>query len=125
MAIKASIGIMLMRLTVMRTQRYILYANIALTQIYSFFFFFIFLFQCYPSSYFWERVGNPYAKGACMDPQVVVATFYGYSAIACITDWTFSILPVFLVWNLQMGRREKASVVLILATGALYVSLGC
>ena len=57
MAIKASIGIMLMRLTVMRTQRYILYANIALTQIYSFFFFFIFLFQCYPSSYFWERVG--------------------------------------------------------------------
>jgi hypothetical protein len=119
MAIKASIGIMLIRLTVSKTQRYILYANIAITQIYSFFFFFIFLFQCYPSSYFWARVGDPNAKGSCMNPQIVVATFYGYSAIACITDWTFSILPVFLVWNLQMGRREKASVILILATGAL------
>jgi hypothetical protein len=54
-----------------------------------------------------------------MDPQIVVATFYGYSAIACITDWTFSILPVFLVWNLQMDRKEKASVIAILATGAL------
>jgi hypothetical protein len=119
MAIKASIGIMLMRLTVMRTQRYILYINIAVTEIYSFFFFFIFLFQCYPSSYFWERLSNPNAKGSCMDPRIVVVTFYGYSAISCITDWIFSILPVFLVWNLQMGRREKASVVLILATGAL------
>jgi hypothetical protein len=48
MAIKASIGIMLIRLTVSNTQRYILYVNIAVTQIYSFFFFFIFLFQCYP-----------------------------------------------------------------------------
>jgi hypothetical protein len=119
MAIKASIGIMLMRLTVVSTQRYILYINIAITEIYSVFFFFVFLFQCYPSQYFWERVANPNAEGSCMDPQVVVATFYGYTAIACISDWTFSILPVFLVWNLQMGRREKVSVILILATGAL------
>jgi hypothetical protein len=119
MAIKASIGIMLIRLTVSKTQRYILYVNIAVTQIYSLFFFFVFLFQCYPSSYFWERVADPNAKGSCMNPQIVVATFYGYSAIACITDWTFSILPVFLVWNLQMDKKEKASVIAILATGAL------
>jgi hypothetical protein len=105
MAIKASIGIMLIRLTVSKTQRYILYVNIAVTQIYSLFFFFVFLFQCYPSSYFWERVADPNAKGSCMNPQ--------------IADWTFSILPVFLVWNLQMDKKEKASVIAILATGAL------
>ena len=54
-----------------------------------------------------------------MNTNIVVGVFYGYSAISCAGDWTFSILPVFLVWNLQMGRKEKISVVMILAVGAL------
>ena len=81
------------------------------------FFFFVFLFQCVPSQYFWTRFTG--GEGTCMPANIVVSSFYGYSAVACVTDWVFSILPCFLVWNLQMGRREKASVMLILATGAL------
>lgn len=117
MAIKASIGIMLLRLSVNRTHRMILYINLAVTQLYSVFFFFVFLFQCVPSQYFWTRFTG--GEGTCMPANIVVSSFYGYSAVACVTDWVFSILPCFLVWNLQMGRREKASVILILATGAL------
>lgn len=117
MLIKASIGIMLLRLSVNRIHKTICWVVLAVTEIYSLFFFFIFLFQCLPSAYFWTQYTG--GKGTCINPHITVVVFYGYSAITCAGDWTFSILPAFLVWDLQMGRKEKVSVVLILAVGAL------
>lgn len=117
MFIKASIGIMLLRLSVNRIHKSIVWTVLAVTELYSLFFFFVFLFQCLPSAYFWTQLTG--GTGYCMDPFIVVAVFYGYSAITCAGDWTFSILPVFLVWDLQMGKKEKVSVILILAVGAL------
>jgi hypothetical protein len=117
MAIKASIGVMLLRLAVSKTHRWIIYTSLAITEIYSCVFFFIFVFQCNPSSYFWTITTG--GRGSCIDPQVIVGAFYGYTAIACITDWTFAILPAFLVMGLQMGSREKTSVILILSMGIL------
>jgi hypothetical protein len=118
MFIKASIGIMLLRLCVNKIHQTIVWTVLMITELYSAMFFFIFLFQCLPSKYFWTQYTDP-DSGSCMDPFIVVAVFYGYSAISCAGDWTYSILPVFLVWDLQMGRREKLSVILILAVGAL------
>ncbi|KAI6789848.1 hypothetical protein KC361_g8292 [Hortaea werneckii] len=117
MAIKASIGIMLLRLCVNRIHKIVIWTVLVVTQLYSLFFFFIFLFQCLPSEYFWTQYTG--GEGSCMNTDIIVGVFYGYSAISCAGDWTFSILPVFLVWNLQMGRKEKISVVMILAVGAL------
>lgn len=117
MAIKASIGIMLLRLCVNKVHKTVVWTVLCVTELYSLFFFFIFLFQCLPSAYFWTQYTG--GEGTCMSTYIVVAVFYGYSAITCAGDWTFSILPVFLVWDLQMGRKEKASVILILAVGAL------
>lgn len=117
MFIKASIGIMLLRLSVNRIHKTICWTVLAVTELYSTFFFFIFLFQCIPSAYFWTQMTG--GEGSCMDPFVVVAVFYGYSAVTCAGDWIFSILPVFLVWDLQMGKKEKISVIMILAVGAL------
>lgn len=117
MAIKASIGIMLLRLCVKRVHKVVVWTVLIITETYSVIFFFIFLFQCLPSAYFWTQYTG--GKGTCMDPYITVAVFYGYSAVTCAGDWTFSILPAFLVWDLQMGRKEKASVIMILAVGAL------
>jgi hypothetical protein len=117
MFIKASIGIMLLRLSVNSIHKSIVWTVLAFTEIYSLFFFFVFLFQCLPSAYFWTQLTG--GEGYCMDPFIVVAVFYGYSAITCAGDWTFSILPVFLVWDLQMSKKEKVSVTMILAVGAL------
>jgi hypothetical protein len=120
MFIKASIAIMLLRLCVNKIHQTIVWATFIITEVYSVMFFFIFLFQCLPSEYFWTQYTG--GKGKCMNPKILVDVFYGYSAISCAGDWTFSILPVFLVWDLQMGRREKISVIMILAVGALYVA---
>ncbi|KAH7323157.1 hypothetical protein B0I35DRAFT_499896 [Stachybotrys elegans] len=92
MAIKASIAIFLLRICVTKTHRIIIYVVTAVTEVYSLFFFLLFVLQCRPTALFWLR---------------------------CWTDWTFSTLPVFLVWNLQMDRKVKISVIAILAAGAI------
>ncbi|ETN42679.1 uncharacterized protein HMPREF1541_01836 [Cyphellophora europaea CBS 101466] len=117
MFIKASIAIMLLRLTIVRTHRLIIIVTIIVTEIYSTVFFFLFVFQCMPSKYFWTQVGG--GRGSCMDPSITVNSAYAYSAIICVGDWIFAILPFFIVWNLQMSTRQKLMVALILSMGAI------
>lgn len=117
MAIKASIAVMLYRLSARPAHRLILWITTVTTELYSLFFFFIFIFQCSPSNYFWTRFTG--STGSCLDTSIVVGATYGYSAVTCAGDLVYSILPVFLVWSLQIGRKEKAAVVLILAMGAM------
>ncbi|KAF3762688.1 hypothetical protein M406DRAFT_26345, partial [Cryphonectria parasitica EP155] len=120
MAIKASIAIFLLRICVSKWHKWIIYVVIGVTELYSFAFFLLFLLQCRPLSYFWLRYSaDPPAGGWCWSAPIIPKTFYGYSAISCWTDWTFSLLPVALVWNLQMERKVKISVMLILAAGAI------
>ncbi|KAI1840394.1 hypothetical protein JX265_007215 [Neoarthrinium moseri] len=119
MAIKASIAIFLLRICVTRVHKIIIWTVIGVTELYSFFFFLLFVLQCRPTSLFWLRYSTNPPEGNCLDASVVANAFYGYSAISCVTDWTYSILPIFLVWSLQMNTRVKVSVVLILAAGAI------
>ena len=117
MAIKASIAVMLLRLTTERTHRLIIWITIIITEVYALFFFFLFILQCQPSSYFWTQWAG--GKGKCINPMITVNSTYAYSAITCAGDWIFAILPFFLVWKLQMEKRQKYLVALILAMGAM------
>lgn len=117
MAIKASIAIMLLRLSVRRIHKHILWVTFVITELYSAAFFFVFIFQCSPSEYFWTRLTG--GEGSCLDTSIIVAVTYGYSAVTCAGDLVFSILPALLVWSLQMGRKEKTAVILILSMGAI------
>ncbi|OBT76822.1 hypothetical protein VF21_04484 [Pseudogymnoascus sp. 05NY08] len=117
MALKLSIGIFLLRIAVVRTHKIIIWTVIIVTEVYSTFFFFLFVLQCRPSAYFWTRYTG--GSGTCIDPNITVQAFYGYSAISCISDWTVGILPAFMVWNLQMNFRTKLSVAAILAVGCI------
>ncbi|KAM0493238.1 hypothetical protein ACHAP8_009424 [Fusarium lateritium] len=119
MAVKASIAIFLLRICITRTHRMIIYVITGITELYSLFFFLLFVLQCRPTSLFWQRYSSNPPNGSCLDASVVANAFYGYSAISCVSDWTYSILPIFLVWKLQMSRRTKISVVGILAAGAI------
>lgn len=119
MAIKASIALFLLRITVTKSHRIIIWTVTCITEVYSFFFFLLFILQCRPTSLFWLRYSQNPPEGHCLDANVIAKSFYGYSAISCLTDWTYSILPIFLVLSLQMNSRTKISVVCILAAGAM------
>jgi hypothetical protein len=75
------------------------------------------IFQCHPISYFWTRfLGEP---GTCIPATVFADMTYAHGAISTWSDWTLGILPIFLVWNLNMNPRTKISVALILGLGAM------
>lgn len=112
---------MLLRLTVEPSQRAVVWATLVITELFSAGFLIFFIFQCWPSQYFYTRYTG--GKGSCVDPTVTIALVYVYSAIICIGDWIYAILPCILVWNLQMPQTQKVFVGLILAMGAMYVTL--
>jgi hypothetical protein len=121
MALKLSIAIFLLRIAVDRIHRIIIYVTTITIELTSFAYFFIFILQCIPSEFFWTQyIGG---KGKCVNPKVTVDASYVYSAVTCACDWTLGLMPIFLVWNLQMNSRTKISVGIILAVGAMYVSV--
>ena len=121
MAIKASIAIFLSRICVERIHKIIIWSILALNEIYSLSFFLLFVLQCRPTALFWLRYNPSPPPGMCLDATIVAKSFYAYSAISCLTDWTYSLLPIMLVWNLQMNFRMKMSVTVLLAAGVMYV----
>lgn len=54
----------------------------------------------------------------------IIAMTYVYSVFAAICDLTAGILPIFLVWNLQMNFNMKVAVVGILSLACMSVSFG-
>lgn len=117
MAIKGSIAVMLLRLAVDPVHRIIVWTTLAVTEIFSAGFLLFFIFQCWPSQFFYTRYTN--GTGSCVNPDITIALVYVYSAVICVADWVFAILPCVLVWNLQMPRTQKFFVGLILAMGAM------
>ncbi|KAH9215291.1 hypothetical protein DL95DRAFT_501232 [Leptodontidium sp. 2 PMI_412] len=113
--LKASACFFLLRIAVNRREIYILYGVLAALLVFTIFYFIFTMFQCQPVPYFWTQVTGAY--GSCMSTRSIEAANYTHSAMCIATDWTVSVLPVFMVWNLQMSTRTKASVVLILGLG--------
>jgi hypothetical protein len=79
-------------------------------------FFFVCLFQCYPVSYMWDRTSQ---EGKCVDNTVITALGYVYSIFSIITDFTFAIIPGFLVWHLQLKRRTKVALIPLITMGCI------
>jgi len=74
------------------------------------------LAQCRPLSAFWtESPGSPH----CFSPRAIVITTYIASIINAGADWTFGILPIFIVKDLKISRRQKVVVAGILAFAAM------
>lgn len=109
---------MLLRLVVEKPHRMLIYTVTIIIQVYSVVFFFLFLFQCIPSSYFWTRFQGV-TDGQCMNPQILVTAVYVYSGIAVVYDWTMALLPWLFVRKLQMNLRTKLLCAFILALGSM------
>ncbi|KAJ5733664.1 hypothetical protein N7493_002450 [Penicillium malachiteum] len=123
-AAKSSIALALLRLTVSRVHRIALWAVICVTAVVGLVFWFMLTLQCHPVTYFWQRARlytNPEADvhGNCINLDALVDVAYVYSVTATCCDLTLGLLPVFLVWNLQMSTRTKAALAGILSMGCV------
>ncbi|CZR67242.1 related to integral membrane protein [Phialocephala subalpina] len=115
---KLSIAAYFLRLSSKKYQRMVIYITTAVVLLFSTMYFFFLIFQCTPTRYFWTKwIHSVDPNPKCLDGRVIEAVTYAHCAVSAITDWSFGILPVFFVWNMQMNPRTKLSVVLILSLG--------
>lgn len=115
---KLSIGCFLLRIAIRKMHTYIIYAAMLFSVVAGGTFFFVSLFQCNPIHFFWNKEQN----GTCVNDKVIIGLAYLYSTFALITDFTFALLPAFLVVGLQLKRRTKIALIPLLAMGCMYVS---
>ncbi|KAH1350879.1 hypothetical protein KXV36_004447 [Aspergillus fumigatus] len=113
---KVSISMTLLRLTVRRLHRIILWAVIALSIIIGLMFWLVLLLECNPVSYFWLRVDR---SGTCLSKDVLLAIAYLYSSLTIFCDLTLGVMPALLLWGLQMNRKTKIALGGILSLGAV------
>ncbi|KAI9147004.1 Satratoxin biosynthesis SC3 cluster protein [Paramyrothecium foliicola] len=106
-ALKISIAVFLLRIAVERIHKMIIYGALVATTVPSVAFIFICIFQCKPISYFWVRYVDTSAKGVCINLGIIMKLTYTFSTISVLTDFIFTILPIFMVWRLNMKARSK------------------
>lgn len=115
---RVSIGFFLLRIaSVRKPLQYTIYAGIAVTAVVTVFYFFFSVFQCHPVSYFWLQFSG--LKGKCLPATVVQNTAIGSNVVGAVVDMAFGILPIFLIWKLQMNVRAKIAAIGLLSLGTM------
>ena len=109
-AAKISIGLFLLRITVSHIHKRIVFAAMTLSTVAGTAWAIVAVAQCQPVDYFWNRAQN----GSCLSAGIMMALAYIYSGAAVITDFTFAILPIFLISGLNMSSMTKIVLIPIL-----------
>ena len=115
--VKISIGLFLIRLSATALYRRICIGFIVIMGIYSFASMFTIIFQCMPISFSWDPSGD----GKCMPSTVLLGLAYSFSIVTVISDFFLVLLPVAMLWDVKIPRRQRWAVCGILGVGALYV----
>lgn len=105
----------MLRIITKKIHAWIIYGATLLSVLPRIAFFFIALFQCKPVSYFWDRT----QPGKCMDIDIIVGIIYFDNVTSLITDFTFAILPAFIIWNLKLKTQAKSLLILLIAMGCM------
>lgn len=121
---KISIAVALLRLTVTKMHTILLWTVIGVTIVVGIVFWFVLTLQCKPVDYFWNRM-SPGAKGTCLSTNTVIGVAYLYSVTATLCDFVLGLLPISLVWKLQMTPKTKIALAGILSMGCMYVLSPC
>ena len=114
-ALKASICLFLLRITIRKLHIWILYSVMGTTVMTGLVFMLVLLLQCHPISYFWDKD----QQGHCINWTVIIAMSWVWSIFAGICDFTVGIVPIFLVKDLQIDRRTKFAVIGILGVACM------
>lgn len=115
--LKISLGLFFIRLITKRWQIVLFHTILAISAVYGFFYTFVTLFQCGSPN---KLLDNLLSKDTrCLPGWFLLSTGYLYGSINVIADWTFVLIPIFILLESDMNRRSKISVSLIMALGAV------
>ncbi|KAJ4859923.1 hypothetical protein T069G_04911 [Trichoderma breve] len=115
LAAKISVALVLYRIATMAPLiRKILIASMVILSIVSVVSIFIFGFQCRPLSVAWG-VGT----GTCLPGSTIANTAYAVSAADILFSWLYGLMPIYLLWSVQISMRTKIVVSVLLGFGAV------
>lgn len=111
---KASILLLYLRVFApARTLRIIIHFNLWANVVFYIIGFFVTLLICLPREALW----NPYIRNIkCLN---AVAAELASAVFNVVSDFAILILPISMVWKLQMQRKKKLAVSAVFATGVL------
>ncbi|PNS21980.1 hypothetical protein CAC42_578 [Sphaceloma murrayae] len=115
--VKVSVGLFLLRITVSKVQIWIIRIFIAGSLIFGIIYTFLIIFQCNPISFWWDL--NPASTGKCINATVFAICAYIISALNTAADFTFALLPMFLVWNTSMNKKTRGLVCVLLGMASV------
>ncbi|KAI5868030.1 hypothetical protein GGS23DRAFT_543727 [Durotheca rogersii] len=116
--LKFTVALFLLRICSRRWQRVVIYTVLGVCFVFHVFYIFIVAFQCQPLAYFWMR-HTGLMEGRCVDAELIEGSTYAATAINAVADWVLGLLPIALVWHLELSRRSKVLVAFILALGSV------
>lgn len=106
-------------------QRCIIFSVVSIMVAFGIAWFFTLLFQCNPIQYFWNR-GYKTTSGTCLSNNIEAGMAYTQAILSAVSDFILGLLPIWIVWDVQMPRKLKASVAGLLGIGiswALFLNL--
>ncbi len=119
MFIKLSIAVFLLRIAVKRPYVWILRISMGVVAIWSVAIFIYDLFQCVPVQAQWDFTIK---SAKCVSGPSFVAAAYSISVMTIVTDWLYALLPIPMIWSVQMSVQAKATVAFVLSLGILYAA---
>lgn len=112
--VKISIGFFLLRVAATPFFRRAIQSVMVFMGIYTVACFFTIVFQCTNVAILWDSS----VEAKCFSPQTLRGLGYTNTALNITTDLLFSIIiPIPMLWNVQMNIRTKSSIIGILSLG--------
>ncbi|KAL2062079.1 hypothetical protein VTL71DRAFT_6345 [Oculimacula yallundae] len=112
---RLSIGFFILRIMTQRSFIWTIRMTMALITLATVMDLFYTIFQCKPISYFWLQFSG--IPGKCLPAPQVQAISIAYSAASATADILFGVMPICVLWNLQMNRKAKIIVGVLLCVG--------
>jgi hypothetical protein len=119
--LKIAVGLFLLRITIVPIHIWIIRIIMMVAAFLGVAYTLLVIFQCSPVSFWWDL--SPEQNGKCLSASLVMIFTFVVSGLNSFADWTFGILPIFIVKDLQMKRRAKILVSSIIGLAAMLVNL--
>ncbi|KAJ3475679.1 hypothetical protein NLG97_g9374 [Lecanicillium saksenae] len=109
------VGLFLLRICPRQRWRQItIWSIMIIFSLFSIIYFFLDIWSCSPVRYMWTRYNPEPAQGECRATTFATVTTYIAAVFNIIADFVLPALPATLVWQAQMERRVKISVIALL-----------
>ncbi|KAI0118751.1 hypothetical protein GGR51DRAFT_554441 [Nemania sp. FL0031] len=118
--LKISLSFSLLRLSRSKIFKWILWGAIAFVTIYTIFAFLTLFLYCKPLSGFWDVTSG--AK--CYSLQLFIRFALANTALSIFTDILLASLPIPVIWQLQLKKKIRIYLIIMLALGWGAVGIG-